>query len=156
MTDLKPCPVCSENKPLDQYWKGQYCCIPCQKNKQKTCWGSRTPKKRLEQHLKYKYGVTHAEFLQRWEAQNGCCSICEDQLPDLMTYDDRRRGYAIDHNHETGEFRGVLCTHCNTLLGMAKDSVIVLLKAIQYLNENGSYAIDIAKVDNMRAAKKKK
>jgi hypothetical protein len=39
---------------------------------------------------------------------------------------------------------------------MAKDSVIVLLKAIQYLNENGSYAIDIAKVDNMRAAKKKK
>lgn len=155
MSEVKLCPVCAETKSIDQFWKGQYCCIPCQKDKQKNSWSSRTPQKRLEQHLKYKYGVTHAEFLQQWDAQQGCCSICEDALPDLMTYDNRRRGYAIDHNHETGEFRGILCTNCNSLLGMAKDSTEVLRKAIEYLDKNGSYAVEVVQLDNMRAARKK-
>jgi hypothetical protein len=156
MSEEKECPVCTQTKALDQYWKGQYCCIECQKYKQKNSWLSRTPQKRLEQHLKYKYGVTHAEFLQQWDAQQGCCAICKDALPDLMTYDNRRRGYAIDHNHETGEFRGILCTSCNSMLGMAKDSIEVLREAIKYLDEQGSYATNTVAVDNMRAAKKRK
>lgn len=136
---MKKCPVCSVEKDEGQYWKGQYLCISCQKGKQKNAWQSRTPKKRLEQHLKYKYGVTHQEFMEQWESQKGCCSICSDELPDLMTYENRRRGYAIDHNHETGKFRGILCLQCNSLLGMAKDSTDILGKAIQYLDKQGSY-----------------
>jgi len=155
MTEMKICPVCSISKPLDKYWKGQYCCIECQKDKQKNYWGSRTPKKRLEQHLKYKYGVTHSEFLHQWEAQEGCCAICKDELPDLMTYENRRRGYAIDHNHDTGAFRGILCLKCNSLLGMAKDSADVLRKAIDYLDTRGSYATEVVELDNLRAARKK-
>ena len=65
-----------------------------------------------------------------------------------MTYDNRRREYAIDHNHDTGAFRGILCLKCNSLLGMASDSVSVLKAAIEYLTERGSY-------DNMAAARKK-
>jgi len=57
-----------------------------------------------------------------------------------MTYDSRRRGYAIDHNHDTGEFRGILCLKCNSLLGMASDSVSVLHSAVKYLTDRGSYA----------------
>lgn len=155
MNEAKLCPVCSETKAIDQYWKGQYCCIQCQKDKQKNSWISRTPQKRLEQHLKYKYGVTYAEFLQRWDAQQGRCSICEDDLPDLMKYDNRRRGYAIDHNHETLEFRGILCIRCNSLLGMAKDSLKILNKAIEYLAKNGSYEAKVLQFNNMRAARKK-
>ncbi len=155
MIEMKTCPVCSVSKAPDQYWKGQYCCIECQKDKQKNSWASRTPKKRLEQHLKYKYGVTHAEFLHQWEAQHGCCAICKDELPDLMTYENRRRGYAIDHNHDTGAFRGILCLKCNSLLGMAKDSVDVLRKAIAYLEIKGSYAAEVVDIENMRAARKK-
>jgi len=149
---MKKCPVCSTEKEENQYWKGQYLCISCQKEKQKNHWVSRTPKKRLEQHLKYKYGVSHAEFMEKWENQKGCCSICDDNLPDLMTYENRKRGYAIDHNHETGKFRGILCLNCNSLLGMAKDSSGILKKAIQYLEEQGSYGVYL--VDNMRAAQK--
>lgn len=144
----KHCRTCDTVKPIAEFWKGQTACVPCSKHKQKTRWGSRTPAKRLEQHLKYKYGVSHAEFLDAWKAQNGVCAICENELPDLMTYDNRRREYAIDHNHDTGAFRGILCLKCNSLLGMASDSVSVLKAAIEYLTERGSY-------DNMAAARKK-
>ena len=150
---MKTCPVCNVGKEDSKYWKGQYLCIECQKNKQKNYWKSRTPLKRLEQHLKYKYGITHKEFMSAWESQSGCCAVCNIELPDLMVYDNRRRGYAIDHNHETGKFRGILCLPCNTLLGMAKDSVEVLETAIQYLQTNGSYHKFV--IDNMRMAKGK-
>lgn len=140
---MKHCPVCKSDKELDQFWKGQYCCIECQKIKQKIVWESRTPKKRLEQHLKYKYGVSHQEFMDAWQKQSGCCAICSEVLPDLMVYENRKRGYAIDHNHETGEFRGILCLNCNSLLGMARESKRVLQKAINYLDNNGSYELHI-------------
>lgn len=83
--------------------------------------------------------------------QNGCCAICASELPDLMSYDGKRRGYAIDHNHESGEFRGILCLMCNSLLGMAKDCVSILESAIGYLHEKGSYS----QIDNMAAGRKK-
>ncbi len=150
----KFCPACSTDKQIDEFWKGQSYCIDCQKQKQKSLWHSRTPKKRLEQHLKHKYGISHSEFTKAWNEQNGCCAICREELPDLMTYENRRRGYAIDHNHVTGEFRGILCLCCNSVLGLAKDSATVLKSAISYLESQGSYAL--ALVDNMRAAQKGK
>ena len=137
---LKKCPVCKEDKnAATDYWKGQYCCISCQKHKSKTYWNSRTPKKRLEQHLKYKYDLTINELMQALDTQGGCCAICADLLPDLLVYNNRQRGYAIDHNHETGQFRGILCLPCNSMLGMAKDSAKLLRKAASYLDERGSY-----------------
>jgi hypothetical protein len=147
----KHCNSCGNTKPIEGFWKGQTCCIPCSKHKQKTSWTSRTPQKRLEQHLKYKYGITHAEFSKAWDDQGGACAICVNDLPDLMAYDNRRRGYAVDHNHETGEFRGILCLKCNSLLGMASESVDVLYAAVKYLNEKGSYA----NVIKLAAARKK-
>ena len=146
---MRTCPSCSIEKDSSDFWKGQSFCIECSKNKQKKYWNSRTPKKRLEQHLKYKYGISPEQFLSSWDSQNGKCAICEEQLPDLLTYENRRRGYAIDHNHETGEFRGILCLPCNTLLGMANDSSDILDKAINYLKVKGNY-------NNMAVARKKK
>ena len=140
MPDIKFCPSCRVEKEINQFWKNQYCCIECSKVKQKTSWNSRTPQKRLEQHLKFKYGVSPEEFLRTWETQEGKCAICKDVLPDLLTYENRRRGYAIDHNHETGEFRGILCTECNTLLGMASDNPDILQEAINYLQTKGNYS----------------
>ena len=70
-----------------------------------------------------------------------------------MVYENRRRGYAIDHNHETGEFRGILCINCNSMLGMAKDSPRILAKAIGYLEANGFYGKDSPLVDNAAVAR---
>jgi hypothetical protein len=137
---MKTCPTCKESKPVQDYWKGQYSCIPCTKEKQKNRWASRSPKKRLHQHLKYKYGVTEEQLMKALEEQNNACAICKEPLPNLLVYENRRRGYAIDHNHDSGEFRGVLCTNCNSLLGMARDSKFILEAAIDYLETNGTYA----------------
>jgi len=137
---MKICPTCKVEKTLEEYWKNQSSCIDCSKWKQKNYWQSRTPKKRLEQHLKYKYGVSPEQFLEAWDKQEGKCSICKDTLPDLLTYDNRRRGYAIDHNHETGAFRGILCNECNALLGMAEENPTILESAITYLKTHGHYA----------------
>ena len=143
---MKTCPSCNLEKSLEQFWKGQCYCIPCCKEKQKNRWNSRTPKKRLVQHLKYKYGVTEEEFLNTWENQKGKCAICEIDLPNLLVYENRRRGYAIDHNHETNKFRGILCINCNTLLGMSRDNLDILNNAIKYLESRGNYS-------SLRAAK---
>ena len=152
---MKICPTCKDEKSLAEYWKGQSSCILCTKWKQKNRWDSRSPKKRLMQHLKYKYGVTPDEFLETWEAQKGKCVICEDSLPDLLVYEGRRRGYAIDHNHETGEFRGILCTSCNSVLGLAGDNPEILERAADYLKSKGAY-LRKELVDNAAVRRKKK
>jgi hypothetical protein len=53
------------------------------------------------------------------------CEICGAEFDD--------RGPQLDHNHETNRFRGVLCFGCNVGIGHMKESVEVLLRAIQYL-----------------------
>jgi hypothetical protein len=150
---MKHCNGCSTSKDDSEFWKSQSLCIVCTKERQKTRWASRSPKRRLEQHLKHKYGVTHEEFYATWTSQGGKCAICLSELPDLMVYENRRRGYAIDHNHETGKFRGILCINCNSMLGMAKDSPRILAKAIGYLEANGFYGKDSPLVDNAAVAK---
>lgn len=140
LSNVRRCNGCSTVKPLEgNFWKGQSLCIECAKNRQKNRWNSRSPKKRLEQHLKYKYSLTISELTAALDAQKGGCAICEEVLPDLLVYNNRRRGYAIDHNHETGEFRGILCLKCNSMLGMARDSSDLLERAAVYLEERGSY-----------------
>ena len=140
LASFKHCNGCKSNKFIDgNFWKGQSLCIECTKERQKNRWGSRTPKKSLEQHIKYKYSLTIDELNQTLEKQKGGCAICEEVLPDLLVYNNRRRGYAIDHNHETGKFRGILCLKCNSMLGMARDSHALLERASSYLKERGSY-----------------
>lgn len=57
--------------------------------------------------------------------QNRMCAICG-------TYIDKRTAH-LDHDHETGKLRGVLCMKCNVGLGMFGDSCLNLDKAIQYI-----------------------
>lgn len=137
---VRKCNGCGMTKCLGtHFWKGQTLCIECSKERQKNRWNSRSPQRRLEQHLKYKYSLTINQLTDALNRQNGGCAICEAKLPDLLVYNNRKRGYAIDHNHETGEFRGVLCLNCNSMLGMSKDSPEILDKASAYLKNRGSY-----------------
>ena len=76
-------------------------------------------------------GITPEQLVDRYERQEGCCAICTIPIK-LMDS-------AIDHNHETGEFRGVLCKQCNRALGMFKDSPTILRSAVEYLNAFGDY-----------------
>jgi hypothetical protein len=76
-------------------------------------------------------GITPEQLVDRYERQEGCCAICKTQVA-LMDS-------AVDHNHNTGEFRGVLCKQCNRALGMFKDNPAILRNAVEYLEAFGSY-----------------
>jgi len=76
-------------------------------------------------------GITPEQLVDRYERQEECCAICKDGI-ELV-------GSAIDHNHDTGEFRGVLCKQCNRALGMFKDNPVILRNAVEYLDAFGSY-----------------
>lgn len=75
-------------------------------------------------------GLTAEELEQRFKEFGSKCEICE-AIVDTTS----KKSIAIDHNHVTGKFRGFLCSRCNVALGMMKDNVDILAKAITYLNE---------------------
>jgi hypothetical protein len=85
-----------------------------------------TLKKRCNRH-----DISVEDFWSIYENQDGVCPICENDIDPEDS--------AIDHNHETGNVRGLLCKTCNRGLGMLKDSERVLHNAIDYIRQNGSY-----------------
>lgn len=73
--------------------------------------------------LKAAYGITLEQKEAMAESQGGRCKICGV----VMTC------AHVDHNHETGKIRGLLCYRCNHALGLFKDSVASLEAAVAYL-----------------------
>ena len=71
--------------------------------------------------------ITKIEYNKMFKAQKGCCAICGRHQSEFG------KRLAVDHNHLTGKIRGLLCNSCNLILGHAKDSRGVLLRAMQYL-----------------------
>jgi hypothetical protein len=63
------------------------------------------------------------------EAQGGVCAICKT-LPEGKG---RFGTWNVDHDHETGEIRGLLCGYCNSMLGYAKDDPETLRAGMDYL-----------------------
>lgn len=88
-----------------------------------------------ERHLKKKFGITEADYLDLLEEQMYCCKICNKHESENSA----NRNLAVDHNHETGEIRGLLCDPCNRGLGLFKDNPLVMQKALDYLNTEGHY-----------------
>ena len=58
------------------------------------------------------------------------CEICGAFGKDL------KRGLCFDHDHNTGKFRGWICTRCNLILGLAKDNSELLIKLSEYIKNN--------------------
>lgn len=74
-------------------------------------------------------GASLDKFNQLFLDQEGKCAICglhQEQMP---------RRIAVDHNHDTGEIRGLLCDTCNRGLGLLRDNIEVLENAIKYLKK---------------------
>ena len=81
-----------------------------------------------DKKLKRNYGITLQQYQEMLDSQDSKCKICSSADPFHNS-----GKFVVDHCHDTGKVRGLLCHHCNVLLGHAKDSSLVLKKAIDYL-----------------------
>lgn len=83
----------------------------------------------IDRDLKRAYGISLEEYTAMEIAQNKQCKICG-----TSSFYGRTR-FAVDHCHETGKVRGLLCTKCNAGLGMFEDNPERLISALSYLKE---------------------
>jgi len=114
MSSEHKCSHCQEIKSADNFYttknnngeRRMRVCLNCRKNYRK-------------KSLDY--------YEQKIAEQNGLCAICGvDEV-------EHGRRFSIDHDHNTGKFRGLLCVRCNFGIGYFKDNPNTMTKAIQYL-----------------------
>lgn len=93
------------------------------------------PEKRREhrrtQHLKAKYGLTPHDYVEILRKQKGVCAICRNKESSK-----NKRELSVDHNHTTGQIRGLLCHACNMGIGNLKDNKQLCKKASKYLRKH--------------------
>jgi hypothetical protein len=81
-------------------------------------------------HLQKKFGISLEDYEAMLAAQNFRCAICETDVP-------KGRGrWHVDHCHDTGRVRGLLCYGCNVGIGHLKDSPDVISRALTYLTKD--------------------
>ena len=122
----KYCARCGTTKPKSEFhisetgrFKTKYC---------KQCHSDEVQEKRLERD----WGLTQDQYNDLLAKQGGVCAICGSSKSG--TKKDGR--LCIDHNHETGEIRGLLCASCNRGIGLLGDSSEMLLAACAYLKNH--------------------
>jgi hypothetical protein len=98
--------------------------------KQRTLdWGKRYrekhPDRVWEAKILSRYGITADDYYELYKQQDGKCAICGVPKP--------ARKLGVDHNHENGLLRGLLCSRCNNGIGIFQDNTEWLQKSIDYL-----------------------
>jgi hypothetical protein len=87
--------------------------------------------KRSNSSLLRDFGITLAEYSKKVIEQDNKCAICG--LPEVSVRNGKLKALAVDHCHETGKVRGLLCNSCNVGVGMLKDNPLVVLSVYKYL-----------------------
>lgn len=119
----KTCGRCNETKSLDMFYKRKnsgdghqaYC---------KQCSGAIARTHRLQAI----YGITPQDYHALFAAQNGKCAICSMRS--------MKKKLFVDHCHTTNKVRGLLCHRCNASIGLLREDIGILQRAIKYLEEH--------------------
>lgn len=149
-TTLKHCKTCGIVKPLSEYYPHPTTrdrrypnCKPChkeggwehyRKNKQKYVDSNRrryheNPDKEKARARQKNYGLSQEQYEQMLKDQDRCCVIC------AVSFEERTP--CVDHDHETEEVRGLLCSPCNRLLGVFEGPTGT--KMAEYLEKGGHH-----------------
>ncbi len=81
-----------------------------------------------------RYGLSLEDYNRMLDSQKGLCSICNQ--PETTKRWGKLDKLSVDHEHNSGKVRGLLCNHCNRGIGCFRDSKILLKKAIIYLKKH--------------------
>jgi hypothetical protein len=158
---MKRCKKCGEVKPFDQFYKAKGMrdgyrseCKTChlaqhriwysqnreasianvkrwqQENKEhlhayRKEYRQRRRIEEREAYLRRTFGITQADYEAILEMQRGGCAICGKEPGKISLH--------VDHDHESGEVRGLLCVGCNNALGQFHDDLQLLARASDYL-----------------------
>lgn len=131
---MRTCKKCGESRDLTEFRLDSRCqggrryeCKKCRNAAKRARYNpekQREVSKRNSWYARaWRYGMSVEELQAMLERQNGCCAICPKELTKPC----------VDHDHETGAVRGLLCHGCNTLLGLAGDDPERLDAAKAYL-----------------------
>jgi len=115
------CKICCNERALEYRLKH-----PDKVKENRLRWKEENPTYGRTSHLRKAHGITVEEYDQMLTSQHNCCKICNGP----PTYRDT---LVVDHCHNTGKIRGLLCDNCNMGLGKFKDNLDYLRGAIQYL-----------------------
>lgn len=137
---FKQCLKCREVKPLESFasasakWDGKHIwCRVCTSTARDVITVEQD-RRRHDQHLKRKYGISLADYEAMAERQGGVCAICggpPEKRSKLM-----RERFDVDHCHATGRVRGLLCLGCNTGIGHLGDDPARIRAALEYLAQH--------------------
>lgn len=121
---MKTCTTCHKKYPLTEFYKNRTTrdglttrCKKCSRDNKR--------KHGRKANLKKRYNLSTEEYDYMSFKQGHACAICGDKPTD--------KKLSVDHNHKTGAIRGLLCSTCNTALGLLKDDPELIIKAYNYL-----------------------
>lgn len=124
--NTKYCITCHKIKPLLEFGFSakdrKFVQSSCSK-----CRSEREKEGREEKRIMNTYGISLKSYDKMLKEQGGGCKICGTKIPNC------KGRFCVDHDHKTGKIRGLLCTKCNTGLGMFVDNPKILAAAITYL-----------------------
>lgn len=142
--ETKMCYTCLQTKPIDEFHLrrkndpvgGRVSdCKDCQKARQRRNYHRSNDKKKHLIVLR-SHNITEEQYKVMFDAQGGVCAICKQE----ETAKDPRSGLvrklSIDHCHQTGLIRELLCSRCNMMIGMARDNPEALINAAEYLKKH--------------------
>lgn len=111
-----------------------------EKNKDKILSQKRqlyNPEKAKNNRLQQLYGISLESYNEMLISQNYKCFCCGAHQDSLKTPNNQygTKRLVVDHDHETGEVRKLLCSRCNTVIGMVEEDVTILSQMEKYLAE---------------------
>ena len=136
---MKQCKICGETKPTEDFVLDRMCvggrkgyCRPCRNQRKRKRYHTDPvfKKKERDKHKCSMYDINMKELHALRERCDNSCMICG------VADDEYALGLHIDHCHDTGVVRGLLCSPCNVGLGQFKDSKDLLSVAMSYLESN--------------------
>jgi hypothetical protein len=130
------CPSCNTEKNESEFYvqisrstKRSSYCKECECKKRRS-WRKNNSDKVRNSNYKNAYGINLENYNKMFADQAGCCAICKKHQNEFT------KKLSVDHDHQTGNVRALLCNPCNTSLGNMNDDIELLKSAIDYLEKH--------------------
>jgi hypothetical protein len=131
-TSERTCSRCGETKPREDFSDRQTQCKPCRRIIEQERYEHNKERMR-DRSRERKFGLTPGQYQEMFDTQGGLCAICEQ--PETTVRKGLLQALPVDHDHDTGKVRALLCNKCNSRLHAGED-IDWYYKAAAYLQRH--------------------